>query len=111
MYLLISHAYMEDLSDTSSSSESEYISSKESLRNSSQSSEDELNQVDYFLPYQDEHIASSDAESDESSGESSQDADGLTPQILELRFEGNVDVDYWYGKYCFHSIIFFGGVQ
>ena len=92
---------MEDFSDTSSSSESEYISSKESLRDSSESSEDELHQVDDFLPYQDEPIASSDPESDESSGESSQDADGLTLRILELRFEGNVDVDSWYGKILF----------
>lgn len=41
---------MEDFSDTISSSESEYISSKESLRDSSESSEDELNQVDDFCP-------------------------------------------------------------
>ena len=69
------------------------------LRDSSESSEDELHHD--FLPYQDEPIASSDAESNESAGESSQDADSLTPRILELRFEGNIDVDSWYGKILF----------
>ena len=60
-----------------------------------------LHQVDDFLPYQDEPIASSDAESNESSGESFEDADGLTPRILALIFEGNVDVDSWYSKILF----------
>ena len=100
MYLLIRKTFRIQVQIVRAN-KSEYISSKESLQDSSESSEDEFHQVDDFLPYQDEPIASSDAESDESSGESSQDADGLTPRILELRFEGNVDVDSWYGKILF----------
>lgn len=49
-------------------------------------------------------MTSSDAESDESSGESSQDVVGLTPNVLEHSREMLMLI-LGTARYCFHTII------
>ena len=76
-------------------SESEFSLSSTSSKSDEESEDSEQDmEVVYsrFEPYQDEPLADSDCESDD--GEEA-DQDGLTPTILEARFEKQVAVNEW----------------
>lgn len=69
-----------------------------STSNSLQESEDSCEELELDIgeePYNDEPIASDCSDQNESSDEEA-DEDGLTPAILEARFEGTVPVQEWY---------------
>ena len=48
-----------------------------------------------LIPYGDEPLADSDDDRNSDSDDEEADADGLTPAVLEARFERTVSVDSW----------------
>ena len=72
----------------------EGVSSSSSESHVSQTSEDEIVHDSHFVPYQDEPLADSEADSDQLLDEVN-DLDGLTPSVLEARFEHKIKVSLW----------------
>ena len=75
----------------------------------SESSEDSSDQVDsgeeievvsHFEPYEDEPLASDDGDNEDEEDEI--DADGLTPAVLEARFERQIAILEWLVKLSKH---------
>ena len=75
----------------------------------SESSEDSSDQVDsgeeievvsHFEPYEDEPLASEDGDNEDEEDEI--DADGLTPAVLEARFERQIAILEWLVKLSKH---------
>lgn len=86
MSLISEEIVSSDISDVSSCS---------SQSNDSQSSEDEVFLSEtQFVPYQDEPLADSDEENDETSDEEN-DLDGLTQSVLVARLEQKIKLDSW----------------
>ena len=48
-----------------------------------------------IIPYQDEPLAVVSEETGDGDSEEERDVDGLTPAVLESRYEGSVSVESW----------------
>ena len=80
------------------SSDSEYSESHISYDKDSSNGTDELDYDTYnsiYEPYQDKPLADSDDINDSEETVEESDIDGLTPSILEKRYEKIVAVDSW----------------
>ena len=73
-------------------SDSPISDSAQSCHKLSEASEEELEVVTEFQPYSDEPLADDDADY---VGEHEADQDGLTPEILEARYERRLTVHEW----------------
>ena len=73
-------------------SDSPISDSSQSCHELSEASEEELEVVTEFQPYSDEPLADDDADY---VGEDEADQDGLTPEILEARYERRLTVREW----------------
>lgn len=72
----------------------ESITSEPSESSDQGDSMEEIEVIGYVaVPYKDEPLASDDGDSEEDEEEA--DADGLTPAVLESRFEGQITVREW----------------
>ena len=60
--------------------------------------------VGHFEPYEDEHLASD--EGDHEYEEEEVDANGLTPAVLEARFEQQIAIHEWLVKLSIYHMVF-----
>lgn len=81
------------IAENMSMSESEVSSS--SSASASKSSEDEEVYDCQFHPYENEPLAEPDDGENNKSLDENEDLDGLTPAILEARYERKMNVDSW----------------
>ena len=88
-----------NMSDTEES-----VSSSSSESHVLQTSEDEIVHDSYFLPYQDEPLADSEDNGDQLLEEVN-DLDGLTPSVLEARFEHRIEVSLWRVTFVLTNLI------